>query len=104
MINNELKVEISNDDLIENLIKNAYFVDGYMGKLLTNKHYIEIDKNDSTNYIIFKNLNNETAKISNINLIDGYLRVIISETEYDNIKLYPISMYCITENKKYIFY
>ncbi len=34
MINNELKVEISNDDLIENLIKNAYFVDGYMGKLL----------------------------------------------------------------------
>ncbi len=42
---------------------------------LTNKHYIEIDKNDSTNYIIFKNLNNETAKISNTNLIDGYLKV-----------------------------
>jgi hypothetical protein len=44
-----------------------------------------------------------TVKIINEEVVDGTLRFVIDDTE-DVIKLYPISVYCIKEEDRYIFY
>ena len=72
-----------------------------MGKILGKKHYLTIDESDEINYTIFKGLNNATVKITN-EIIDGSMRFIVDETEGD-IRLYPISVYCVKE-QKYSFY
>jgi hypothetical protein len=68
-----------------------------------NKNYIIVDeKIDDVAYTIFKGLNSTTAKITN-EIIDGTMRFMIDETQGE-VRLYPISIYCIQENGKYIFY
>jgi len=54
-------------------------------------------------YTIFKGLNSATAKITNEEVIDGTMRFMIDETSGE-IRLYPISIYCIQEEERYIFY
>jgi hypothetical protein len=44
-----------------------------------------------------------TVKITNEEVIDGTMRFVIDETE-NELRLYPISIYCIKEEEKYIFY
>jgi hypothetical protein len=73
-----------------------------MGKILGKKDYLIIDESDDINHLIFKGLNNATVKITN-EVVDGYMRFMIDETQGD-IRLYPISIYCIKENDKYTFY
>ena len=73
-----------------------------MGKILGKKDYLTIDESDDINHVIFKGLNNATVKITN-EVVDGYMRFMIDETQGD-IRLYPISIYCIKENDKYTFY
>lgn len=100
---NEMKLEFSNKKILENVIKKAYFEDGYLGKLITNKNHIDINQNTEI-YSTLKGLNNVVVKISNPDVIDGYCRFIIDNTK-ENPKLFPISMYCVKdENKKYTFY
>ena len=43
------------------------------------------------------------TKITNEEVIDGAMRFMIDETQGE-IRLYPISIYCIKEEDKYIFY
>ncbi len=101
MVKHEIKVELSDSTSIQEVIEKAYFEDGQMGKILGKKHYLTIDESDEINHTIFKGLNNATVKITN-EIIDGSMRFMIDETKGD-IRLYPISVYCVKE-QKYSFY
>lgn len=103
MVKHEIKVEILKSDEIRSLVEKAYFKEGQMGKILGRKHFLQIEKEDDVNYTIFKDLNGATVKISNSEVIDGTMRFIVDESDGD-VKLYPISIYAIVDNDKYIFY
>lgn len=103
MIKHEIKVEFSNSEALKNLIQKAYFEEGYMGKIMGKENYIKVDETiDDVAYTIFKGLNSVTAKITN-EIIDGAMRFMIDETQGE-VRLYPISIYFIQEEDKYIFY
>jgi hypothetical protein len=105
MVKHEIKVELSNSTSIQEIIEKTYFEEGQMGKILGRKHYLTIDESDEINYTIFKGLNNATVRITN-EIIDGSMRFMVDETEGD-VRLYPISVYCIPKGEKefkYSFY
>jgi hypothetical protein len=104
MIKHEIKVEFSNSEALKTLISKAYFEQGQMGKIMGKENFIKVDETtDEVAYTIFKGLNSATAKITNEEVIDGTMRFIIDETQGE-VRLYPISIYCIQEEEKYIFY
>lgn len=104
MIKHEIKVELLKSKELIEIIEKAYYKDGFGGKITnTKKHYITIDESDDVNYTIFKGLNNGTVKVLNDEIIDGPLRFLIDETQGE-IRLYPISIYCIIDEGKYSFY
>lgn len=104
MIKHEIKVEFSNSEALKTIIKKAYFDEGQMGKILGKNHFITVDESiDDVAYTIFKGLNSTTAKITNEEVIDGTMRFMIDENSGE-IRLYPISIYCIQEEERYIFY
>lgn len=102
MVKHEIKVEISQAENLRNIIEKAYYEDGFGGKLIGKKHYLVIDEDDDVNYTIFKGLNNATVKVTNEEVIDGSMRFVVDESEGD-IRLYPISIYCVKEDR-YSFY
>jgi hypothetical protein len=104
MIKHEIKIEFQDLKSLKNLIEKAYFKDEQMGKLISNSNYIEIDeKSNDVIYSILKGLDGNTIKIINENIIDGSLRFMVNETN-NEIRIYPISIYCINDNGKYIFW
>jgi hypothetical protein len=104
MIKHEIKIEFQDLKALKNLIEKTYFKDEQMGKLISNSNYIEIDeKSNDVIYSILKGLDGNTIKIINENIIDGSLRFMINETN-NEIRIYPISIYCINDNGKYIFW
>ena len=103
MIKNEIKVEYFNSEDLKSLIQKAYFDEGQMGKIVGKKHHLSIPPSDDINWTIFKGLNNVTVKITN-EIIDGSCRFLIDDTDDSEIKLHPISIYCIVEKDKYTFY
>lgn len=102
MVKHEIKVELNKTEELKKIIEKAYFQEGLNGKILGNEHYLTIDKKDDINWAIFNGLHNATVKITNEDIIDGAMRFIVEEQ--DELKLYPISIYCIKEDDKYIFY
>ena len=103
MVKHEIKVEFNNSEALRKIIETAYFDEGFGGKILGKKHYIKIDESDDINHTIFKDMNNVTVKITNEEVIDGTMRFVIDETEGE-VRLYPISIYSIKEENRYIFY
>ena len=103
MVKHEIKVEFNNSEALRKIIETAYFEEGFGGKILGKKHYITIDESDDINHTIFKDMNNVTVKITNEEVIDGTMRFVIDETEGE-VRLYPISIYSIKEENRYIFY
>lgn len=103
MVKHEVKVGMTNVEEIRSLIEKAYYKDGDHGKIMGKNHYLVIDESDDINYTIFKGLDGSTIKIINEELIDGTMRFIVDETEGE-VRLYPISIYCIKEQDKYSFY
>ncbi len=104
MIKHEIKVEFSNSEALKNIIQKSYFEGGQMGKIMGKENYIKVDETtDEVAHTIFKGLNSATAKITNEEVIDGAMRFMIDETQGE-VRLYPISIYCIQEEEKYIFY
>jgi len=97
----EIKIELDNSDLIEELITKTYFANNSKGKITNNDMFINVYDNDIVNHTICKGLHNTTIKVVN-EKIDGFMRFIIDESNND-IRLYPTSIYCIKEDK-YIFY
>lgn len=103
MIKHEIKVEISSTDALQSLIEKAYFEEGQMGRIMGKDYFLPIDESDDVNYTIFKDLDGATAKIWNKDIIDGTMRFMVNHKD-NQIKLTPISIYCIKEEGKYIFY
>jgi len=103
MIKHEIRVEISNSKDIKDLIEKAYFEEGISGRIMGKKNFLKIDESDDINYTIFKDLNGATVKVFNQELIDGSMRFMVDEAE-GKVKLYPVSIYAIKEDGKYIFY
>jgi len=103
MVKHEIKVELNKTEDIKNIIELAYFKEGFGGKILGKKHYISITKDDDVNWSIFNGLHNATIKVTNEEIIDGTMRFVIDESEGE-LRLYPISIYCIKEEERYIFY
>lgn len=103
MTKHEIRVEYSNSETLKTIIEKSYFEEGQMGKILGKNNFISIDESDDINYTIFKGLNGVTAKITNEEVIDGAMRFMVDETQGD-LRLYPISIYCIKEENRYIFY
>lgn len=103
MVKNEIKVEFSNSEMLKSIIEKAYFEDGFGGKITGNKYSIDILPEDDINWTIYKGLNNVTVKLTN-EIIDGSARFLIDDTDDNVIKLHPISIYCIKEGDRYIFY
>jgi hypothetical protein len=98
----EIKVELLCSESIKDIIEKTYFEEGDYGKILNKNNYLKIEESDDINYSIFKGLNNVTVKILNNDIIDGHMRFMVDETDGD-VRLYPISIYCIREDK-YSFY
>jgi len=103
MVKHEIKVEISSTDALQSLIEKAYFEEGQMGRIMGKYHFLPIDESDDVNYTIFKDLDGATAKVWNKDIIDGTMRFMVNHKD-NEIKLTPISIYCIKEEGKYIFY
>ena len=100
----EIKVEFSNSNALKQIIEKAYFEEGLVGKILGQTHFIKVDESvDEICFAIFKGLNNTTIKITNSEVIDGSMRFMIDETN-DEIRIYPISIYCVKEDNLYSFY
>jgi hypothetical protein len=102
MTKHEIKIELNKPEDLKTVIEKSYFEEGQIGKIIGKKHFLKIDESDDINWTIFKGLHNATVKISNQEIIDGVMRFVVDEEEGD-VKLYPISVYCIKEDK-YIFY
>jgi hypothetical protein len=103
MIKHEIKVELNKTEELRKIIELSYFEEGFGGKIIGKKHYLTIPKEDDINWTIFNGLHNTTVKITNDEVIDGTMRFVIDE-ENDEVRLYPISIYCIKEEERYIFY
>ena len=103
MTKHEIKVELNKVEDLKKIIELSYFEEGFGGKLIGKKHYISIPKEDDLNWAIFNGLHNTTVKIICEEVIDGTMRFVIDESEGD-VRLYPISIYCIKEEDRYIFY
>jgi len=98
----ELKIEFNEKEQLKSTIQKSYFEDGTKGKLVGKKSHLTIQKEDPL-FIVFKGLNNITAKITNEDLIDGSMRCIVVENE-NVVNLFPINNYCVLEQEKYSFY
>lgn len=98
----EIRIEYNQNDQLLNTIQKSYFEDGTKGKLVGKKAFLTIDKEDPL-FIVFKGLNNLTAKLTNEDLIDGSMRCVVDETD-ESINLFPINNYCVMEQEKYSFY
>jgi hypothetical protein len=104
MVKYEIKVEFSNTDSLKSIIEKAYFIEGDSGKIIGKDYFLEIDKEkDDVTFTILKGLHNATVKITNNEIIEGSMRFLIDESQ-NNIRISPISIYCIKEEGKYIFY
>ena len=104
MLKHEIKVEFSNSEVLKTIIEKSYFEEGNLGKIKGKENYFILNESvDEEAHSIIKGLHNTTIKISNVDLIDGSIRFIVEENK-DEIKLYPISIYCIKEEDKYSFY
>lgn len=100
----EIKVEFSNGEILKKIIEKAYFEEGLSGKIIGKENFIIVNEEvDDVSYAIFKGLNNATVKITNLEVIDGSMRFMIDETSGE-LRLYPISIYCVKEEERYTFY
>jgi hypothetical protein len=100
----ELKVEFGNSDMLKSLIEQAYYEQGQLGRLMGKKSILVNEQVDDVFFTIIKGLDVSTIKISNKELIEGTLRVLIEQTEDGSYNLSPVSSYCIGEHNMYSFY
>ena len=103
MIKHEIKVEILNSESLKELIERAYFVEGDSGKIKGNQNYMKLDyEKDTEMSKVLTGLHKSTIKVICPEVIDGSIRLMVEEAEGE-IRLYPISIYCIKEDR-YTFY
>jgi hypothetical protein len=104
MVKHEIKVECSATDALRVIIEKAYFIEGLAGKIQGKENYMVLtEEMDEISYAVLKGLHHATIKIINPEIIDGTMRFMVDESN-DELRIYPISIYCIKEDEKYIFY
>ena len=104
MVKHEIKVECAATDALRSIIENTYFIEGLAGKIQGKENYMVLtEEMDEISYTVLKGLHHATIKIINPDIIDGAMRFMIDESN-DELRIYPISIYCIKEDEKYIFY
>ena len=104
MVKHEIKVECSATEALREIIEKAYFIEGLAGKIQGKENYMVLtEEMDDVAYSVLKGLHNATVKIINPEIIDGTMRFMIDESN-DDLRIYPISIYCIKEEDRYIFY
>lgn len=103
MTKHEVKVEMVQKEPILEVIEKAYPREN-QGKINGKENFMIIDDSNE-NFSIFKGLNGSTVKISNQEIIDGTMRMIVEEVD-NKVKLFPISIYCMKDENqgRYIFY
>lgn len=96
-----IKFEYNQTDELNELIKDVYFGDNNLGKLLnTDNKHLKLDTDD----IYYKVLSGLDYKVKIKNdIIDGTMEFNVEEHE-SHINLIPSSSYCIVKEKKYSFY
>jgi hypothetical protein len=99
----ELKVEFKDAKVLKELIDKSYYEQGQQGKLMGKKSIKVNEKDDDVFYTIVKGLDRSTIKITNPNVINGNMRFLL-EQDGDGYNLFPISIYCVSENDIYTFY
>lgn len=100
---NELKVELKNKELLQKLIKESYYENNQNGRLSGKKEFIINEETDDVFFTVIKGLDRSTIKVTNKELIDGNIRMLIDESE-GVTKVIPVSTYCINENNTYSFW
>ena len=104
MVKHEIKVECAATDALRSIIEKAYFIEGLAGKIQGKENYMVLtEEMDEVSYTVLKGLHHATIKIINPDIIDGAMRFMVDESN-DELRIYPISIYCIKEDEKYIFY
>lgn len=103
MVKHEIKVEFNNSNMLLDIIKKSYLDKEPYGKISGSNNFITITENDDPSYNIFKGLNGITTKLTNEEVINGTMRFMVDERNGD-LRLYPVSIYCIEEDNRYIFY
>lgn len=104
MVKHEIKVECSATDALRSIIEKSYFIEGLAGKIQGKENYMVLSEQmDEVAHTVLKGLHNATVKIINPDIIDGAMRFMVDESEGE-LRIYPISIYCIKEDEKYIFY
>jgi len=98
----EIRVDYQNSKELQSLIKKAYYDNGTMGKITSRDNFIKVSEKEDVLFTILKGMNNATIKVINES-IDGTMRFMVDENS-NEIRLYPISIYCVKENEKYSFY
>ena len=98
----EIRVDYQNSKELQSLIKKAYYNNGTMGKITSRDNFIKVSEKEDVLFTILKGMNNATIKVINES-IDGTMRFMVDENS-NEIRLYPISIYCVKENEKYSFY
>jgi len=98
----EMKIEVSREDDLKDIIEEYYFRYDNNGKLSKRNKPFVIENSDPL-YIMLRGLNNMTVRLTCEKLIDGSSRFVVDEHE-THINLLPCSIYCIVENSKYSFY
>ena len=100
MVKHEIKVECSATEALREIIEKAYFIEGLAGKIQGKENYMVLtEEMDDVAYSVLKGLHNATVKIINPEIIDGTMRFMIDESN-DDLRIYPISIYCIKEDEK----
>ena len=104
MVKHEIKVECSATEALRGIIQKSYFIEGLAGKIQGKENYMVLSEEiDEVAHTVLKGLHNATVKIVNPDIIDGAMRFMVDESNGD-LRIYPISIYCIKEDEKYIFY
>jgi len=104
MVKHEIRVECSATEALRGIIEKAYFIEGLAGKIKGKDNYMVLTEQlDEVSHTVLKGLHNATVKIVNPEIIDGAMRFMVDESQGD-LRIYPISIYCIKEDEKYIFY
>ena len=96
----EIKVEINNSELILNFFDKCY----KDGRIQNESNSILIKKSDDKDlFDLLKDSDGIIARLTNKDVIDGFCRFLV-EKNSKGVKLYSMSINCISDQDRFIFF
>lgn len=96
----EIKIEMENTKSLKSFLEKVY----KKGHHIDNKGPLVITKSiDSTLFTSLHEMDNVIIRLTNKDIIDGFLRSIVENGQKD-IKIHPISIHFIEEEGRYNFF